>query len=144
MGSPLNIDRIPKPMVQSQPLPTLINKNIEKNNENIAHSIIKLDPLKKDTVTSKLDPSQPQQINQGIVSKSDLYVQVGAFSKFDNASRVKARLAPIGSVRLSQTFINGRDLYRVRIGPLASVSLADQTLMKLESFGYREAKIIVD
>ena len=56
-----------------------------------------------------------------------LYVQVGAFSKLDNAKALLAKLG--GDLRISALQRNGQTLYRVRTGPLNSVEDADAALV---------------
>jgi len=77
------------------------------------------------------------------VSPTNMFIQAGAFSKFDNANRVKAKLASVGDVKVSQVLVNGRDFFRVRVGPLQNVSEADQILNNVIRAGYPSAKIIV-
>lgn len=78
------------------------------------------------------------------VSPTRMYIQAGAFSKFENANRVKASLASVGEVQVSQVLVNGRDFFRVRVGPLQDVSQADQILENVIQAGYPSAKIIVE
>lgn len=76
--------------------------------------------------------------------KTDIFIQAGAFSQFDNANRVKARLNSVGKVQVSSVLVNGRDLFRVRVGPMASVETADRVLEQVIGAGYPDARIIVD
>lgn len=88
---------------------------------------------------------QPSQIVKKMpVSSTRMFIQAGAFSRFDNANRVKASLSNVGNVQVSQVLVNGRDFFRVRVGPLSSVGEADQILENVISAGYPSAKIIID
>ncbi|HUK60107.1 MAG TPA: septal ring lytic transglycosylase RlpA family protein [Stellaceae bacterium] len=78
------------------------------------------------------------------VRPTGIYVQAGAFSKAENATRLQAKLSNLGDVRVSGTKLNGSELYRVRIGPLPSVSDADQLLDRVVASGLPEARIVVD
>lgn len=101
----------------------------------------------KPAVSSFTEPVQPklnENLNRMPVSPTQIYVQAGAFSQFDNANRVKSSLSSIGTVNISQVLVNGRDFYRVRVGPMSSVSQADQVLENVIRSGYPSAKIIVE
>lgn len=83
-----------------------------------------------------------------VVAVSDtpsIYVQAGAFARFDNANRLRARLSVLGPpVRITQVYVTNQPLFRVRIGPLASVVEADRTLERVIGAGIEEAQIVVD
>ncbi len=71
-----------------------------------------------------------------------LYVQLGAFSKLENAQRLARSVGP--EVRISTLQRAGQTLYRVRTGPLNSVQDADAALSRMNGVGTGDAKIIVD
>ena len=71
-----------------------------------------------------------------------LYVQAGAFSTYDNASRLKTRLA--GDLFISPVDRNGHRLYRVRSGPYDDLESADAALARLTGLGNNDAQIVVD
>ena len=71
-----------------------------------------------------------------------LYVQVGAFSKLDNAKTLLNKLG--GDLRISTLQRNGQTLYRVRTSPLNSVEDADAALARITGAGSNDAQIVVD
>ncbi len=71
-----------------------------------------------------------------------LYVQVGAFSKLENAQRLQRSLG--GGVTISTLQRGGQTLYRVRTGPLSSVQDADAALARMSGTGSGDAQIVVD
>jgi len=71
-----------------------------------------------------------------------LYVQLGAFSKMDNAKALLNKVG--GDLRISTLQRAGQTLYRVRSGPLASVAAADATLSRITGAGANDAHIVVD
>jgi rare lipoprotein A len=73
-----------------------------------------------------------------------MFVQAGAFADATNAVRLRARLSYIGNAKVSTVIVKGRELFRVRIGPLTSLRVADQTLNRVLAEGIAGAKIIVD
>ena len=72
-----------------------------------------------------------------------LYVQVGAFSKLDNAKRLLKQPGR-GSSHLHASTRTARRLYRVRTGPLSSVQDADAALARISGTGSGDAQIVVD
>ena len=76
-----------------------------------------------------------------------LYVQVGAFSDERNANRAVERLHAAG---LATAFVrapadgSGDRLFRVRIGPVTSVSGFDQLAARLARIGFRDARLAND
>jgi len=90
-------------------------------------------------------PPLPEKV--GVVppaSSARIFVQAGAFSMRDNAQRLQARIAPLGSVQVMTASVRGIEMYRVRLGPVASVEEADQLLARVVGSGYPEARIVVD
>jgi len=90
-------------------------------------------------------PPLPEKV--GVVppaSSARIFLQAGAFSMRDNAQRLQARIAPLGSVQVMTASVRGIEMYRVRLGPVASVEEADQLLARVVGSGYPEARIVVD
>lgn len=155
-ATPITVERMPKADVSSEtlapppgakaasePAPTLraslaqpastkpvkekaLNGTARHGNE------LAVKPLKDETVTQT--PVQP----------TGIFIQAGAFAEFVNADRVRASLQRVGQVRIAQTLVKGRDIFRVRLGPIANVEEADRLLEKVARIGYPEARIIVD
>lgn len=73
-----------------------------------------------------------------------IFIQAGAFSMRDNAERVQSRIAALGSVRVTSASVNGIEVYRVRLGPLASEAEAEGMIARLAGRGYPGARIVAD
>jgi rare lipoprotein A len=88
--------------------------------------------------------SQPtgQLTRVPVPTVNHLYVQLGAFSKMDNAKALLSKVG--GDLRISTLQRNGQTLYRVRSGPLASVADADGALARITGAGANDAHIVVD
>lgn len=71
-----------------------------------------------------------------------IFVQAGAFAVPENAQRVRARIAALGSVEIVSNSANGGGLYRVRLGPVASEAAAERLLGKVIDSGYPGARVI--
>lgn len=105
-------------------------------------------PLPRPVATAAPRPPAPESqvgaMTYTTPQRTDIFIQAGAFSQFDNANRVHAKLASVGNVKVSPILVNGKDLFRVRVGPVASVEVADRLLEQVIGAGYPDARIIVD
>ena len=75
-----------------------------------------------------------------------LYLQLGAFANRDNAERLQARLSNSlpQQLHISEAVSNQQAIYRVRIGPLASVETADQLTKILTAEGIESPRVVID
>ncbi|MFI4988604.1 MAG: SPOR domain-containing protein, partial [Alphaproteobacteria bacterium] len=86
-----------------------------------------------------------QVVGSEPVRPTAIFVQVGAFSQYDNASRLRAKAAAaMGATKISEANVAGQAFYRVRIGPAASVDDADKLLDLAVRAGYHDARIVVE
>ncbi|HVJ51580.1 MAG TPA: septal ring lytic transglycosylase RlpA family protein [Aliidongia sp.] len=86
----------------------------------------------------------PETVAVVPVKLSRIYIQAGAYASGTNAIRMKALLDPLGPVIVAGARVNGMDIYRVRLGPIATVDEADQLLNRAVGVGATDAKIVVD
>ncbi|EWY42245.1 hypothetical protein N825_20350 [Skermanella stibiiresistens SB22] len=73
-----------------------------------------------------------------------IYVQAGAFTVYENANRLRARLAALGDTRIDPAMVGDTQYFRVRVGPLGTVEAADQVLTQVIDTGVNGARVIVD
>ncbi|MEO5338425.1 MAG: septal ring lytic transglycosylase RlpA family protein [Magnetospirillum sp. WYHS-4] len=78
------------------------------------------------------------------VSPTRIYIQAGSFSTYEAAHKVAARLSSVGSVNVYPALVNGRDVYRVRVGPANSVEDGDRMLKAIAGSGFQDARIVLD
>lgn len=78
------------------------------------------------------------------VTATNIYVQAGAFSVYDNAVKLSSRLSGFSSATVMPTQVKGQTLYRVRLGPVESVDAADRLLSRVVDSGHRDAIIMVE
>ena len=83
-------------------------------------------------------------VSSELVGETNIYIQAGAFANFSNANLLSARLHQFGRWRVTSVIIGGRELYRVRFGPLETVEDADLLLAQVIESGHTDARIIVD
>lgn len=91
--------------------------------------------------------AQPAPIMAQAAHRPAVFIQIGAFSSRQNAEQILARLASHALpavAALHEGLANGAPIYRVRLGPLASVELADGAARELERIGFPEYRIVVD
>ena len=94
--------------------------------------------------TVELPDLENQTIYQQQTRATQLYIQTGAFTRFDNANKMSAALSSMGSTTVSQLHGKSGSIFRVRMGPLASLEDADAMLEKVIASGYPDAKLVVD
>ena len=75
-----------------------------------------------------------------------MYLQVGAFSTFNRAEQVKSKIQQeIGDAVLVVPFLKpDGNVYRVRVGPLASVEYGDSLASRLIDLGFTDAHIVIE
>ncbi|VAW83082.1 Septum-associated rare lipoprotein A, partial [hydrothermal vent metagenome] len=95
----------------------------------------------------QLAEKPPIAASQPKVTKApSLYLQLGAFADRSNAERLQARLSSSlpEPLHISETVSNQQAVYRVRIGPLASIESADQLTKILAAEGIKSPRVVVD
>lgn len=88
-------------------------------------------------------PAPPAQVAMVSVGPNDLFVQAGAFTLYDNANRLAARLLSFGEISIQSAIVGETEFFRVRVGPLTSIEQADGVLANLIGSGFPESRIIV-
>ncbi|WP_234703832.1 septal ring lytic transglycosylase RlpA family protein [Rhodospirillum centenum] len=73
-----------------------------------------------------------------------LWVQAGAFTIYDNANRLRAKLSRIGPTLISTAMVGNTEFFRVRVGPLPTVERADAVLAQVIADGSNAARVIVE
>ncbi len=96
-----------------------------------------------------INPSGAEQIAEqspNIASHHDLFIQVGAFLKRPNANRLSQNLSHTlkRSVRVLQAGTAHKPVFRVQVGPLASVEQADALTPVLKREGISDMHIVID
>lgn len=142
VGSPITVERLPKTKVKTEALSLPPGATASPAPSRPVSSAPVAPP---GPPAAAIDSGVADgKIEIGPASRTSIFVQAGAFGRFDNANRVRARLSTVGSVKVSPVLINGRDLYRVRVGPFDNVADADKMLDSVTRAGYPEARIIVE
>jgi rare lipoprotein A len=103
-----------------------------------------IDPLAWNT-----DTRQPRPVAAKMTANPDakIYLQLGAFSVRSNAEKlvVKTVSNAISGVFLSEDRTGfGNTIYRVRVGPLASVDIADDMISQLLRNGFDDFHVVIE
>ncbi|MGH6975750.1 MAG: SPOR domain-containing protein, partial [Stellaceae bacterium] len=77
-------------------------------------------------------------------ANSKIYIQAGAFSRREHAENLKAKLRQFGAVNIDTARVNGANIYRVRIGPIATTGEADRLLGDIINSGAPQARLAFD
>lgn len=90
--------------------------------------------------TTAMEPAEP------VAKPAGLFVQAGAFGDKANAERLVQRLRTDGvaNATVRQDEVNGRTLYRVRVGPVPTVNEFDATVARLRHLGLQDARLALD
>ncbi|MEM7541980.1 MAG: septal ring lytic transglycosylase RlpA family protein [Pseudomonadota bacterium] len=92
-------------------------------------------------------PNQrPQVAKQSPGGSREVYLQIGAFGERTNAERLHASVSAYltEAVRIAIGDDGGRPIYRVQVGPIFSVSVADRVVSALSSFGIEEHHFVAN
>ena len=83
-------------------------------------------------------------VKQAAVSPSNIYVQIASLTERGKAQVFAQEMSNFGIARVYPAIVNGKQYYRVRLGPLGSVANADSLLSSLSHSGHSDAIIVVD
>jgi rare lipoprotein A len=93
---------------------------------------------------SQARPASGRSDSSGRSDDSRAFVQAGAFADGDNASRAGSKLSHLAPVVITYGGLDGRNLYRVRLGPLPSPQEAHEVLAEVARAGFADSKVIME
>lgn len=94
-----------------------------------------------DVETKSLD-GQDLPSKKSVLPKQKYYVQLGVFSRKESAEALRQKLGQIGQVEVSELTSGGRQLYRVRVGPVNSRVDANVLVDDVLDNGHQDAFIL--
>lgn len=94
------------------------------------------------TITAAPEPDGV--VTQSQVPATNIFVQAGSFVRIANAERLRARLSSLGQTRIATAQVGDAQYFRVRLGPMVSVTEADRLLATLHGNGFRDARVVVE
>jgi rare lipoprotein A len=101
-------------------------------------------PAPRQVQAVKNEATDRQQVTVETVGEAKLFVQAGAFTRYEYAVRSRDTLTAVAPTRIVEAVIGRRTFYRVRIGPLASVEEGDRVLNEVIANGFARARIVAD
>ena len=81
-------------------------------------------------------------VSTGPVRQTGIFVQAGSFAVYSNAERLTKKLVTIAPTIIEPVTVGTQKLYRVKLGPIASVEEADGVLEKVIRAGMGTAKVV--
>jgi len=79
-----------------------------------------------------------------VTGGNQLYVQAGAFTVLENATKLQQKLSSLGHTIMVKAIVNGRQFYRVRVGPVPDVAHADELLERVKGAGIANPRTVVE
>ena len=137
---PNNIPAQPLPPAKAQPLKSIEVKGAPTKTP--AKGTKKAPQLAKLPESTAPQRAIPGKGKVDLPAGSGVYIQAGAFSDQSNAHRLEQQLREFGNVFIVTISVAGKQLYRVRLGPLQDDSGAEKLLGQVKSFGYEDAQIV--
>ena len=89
-----------------------------------------------------LEKKNEQNLENSILTNKELLIQVGAFTDHRNAKTLSEKLSEFKAY-INRVFINNKYLYRVRIGPISNLDLAEEMKRKLFDLGYTSSHLVM-
>lgn len=129
----------PREAVASKPLPAPAQPGARETRPTATPA-----PVRTTSLPPPVEPVLTKEVEVLPVSPTGIYVQAGAFSNLENALRMRDQLFNMGPTQISRFAVSGTEIYRVRIGPLQTVEVADATLSRVVNSGVSEAQLIVE
>lgn len=143
-GEPqLQVAASPREAVLSQPLPSS-GPTAGAPQTTVQTTQLDPAPARSLPAPSSHAPILPDEVEIMPVSPTGIYVQAGAFSQLENALRMRDRIYGMGPTQISRFAVSGSEIYRVRIGPLDTVEVADATLSEVVNAGVPGAQLVVE
>lgn len=133
----------PRGSVQAESLPPPPGATVKTSAPELSSSA-PAKPQRGMTVEAVERELATQEVKSVPIRTTSLYVQAGSFSRHDNANRLAARLTSVGKAQVQQANVQGKPVFRVRLGPLQSVEDADRMLDAVVATGTQDARVVVD
>lgn len=85
------------------------------------------------------------QLVKKVLATHHIYLQIGAFSDLNNALRLKTRIkrSALPAAQISAGVYLENPIYRVLIGPIASVDKADKLSKRLSDLGFHNSRYLL-
>ena len=106
--------------------------------------LVRAEPLPLAPAAGRGGPTIASIASGSSQSGGSFYVQTGAFSTINNATRQRELISSYGSTEIFQASAGGHEVYRVRVGPYTTPDAAGIVADRLKRSGYGEARVVTD
>jgi len=113
-------------------------QNIEKKNLNQP-----VEDFKNEDKKNTIKKVKSETDENFILKDSQIAVQVGAFTDHRNAKSLIDKLSEFKAY-IKREFVENKYIYRVRIGPLTNIDLANELQEKLFQLGYTSSHLVMN
>ena len=113
-------------------------QNIEKKNLNPP-----VEDFKNEDKKNTIKKVKSETDENFILKDSQIAVQVGAFTDHRNAKSLIDKLSEFKAY-IKREFVENKYIYRVRIGPLTNIDLANELQEKLFQLGYTSSHLVMN
>ena len=98
------------------------------------------------TTTTTISPAATVAASPANSTHTQLFLQLGSFISFNNAESLRAQLAlnNVTAAAVQQTEVDRKNIYRVRIGPIATIEEADDLASRIHELGMGVPSIVID
>ncbi len=83
-----------------------------------------------------------QNTEKGLPLDDTYYVQAGSFREKQLALSFENKLQKFGTTEIAESEVNNNTYYRVRLGPVSGEDAAQDLLLKVQSGGFHDARIV--
>jgi len=143
--SPIRSDtKLPKAGVTKeklQPPSGAISSPVQEKRQRPGNIVIRRSTVRKSISRERVELDG--KVTTVSVNPNDMYVQVGAFTQFQNAHQAAARLSILNNVNITSAIVNGKEFFRVRAGPIQTLDDADFLLESILRAGFNAARLVV-
>ena len=113
-------------------------QNIEK--KNLTPTVKDFENEEKEIKTEKVETESDKNF---VLKDNKIAVQVGAFTDHRNAKTLIEKLSEFKAY-IKREFVENKYIYRVRIGPLKNINIANELQEKLFQLGYTSSHLVMN
>ncbi len=106
--------------------------------------LVRAEPPPMPPASARGGPTVASIASGSTQSAGSFYVQTGAFSTINNATRQRDLISSYGATEIFQASAGGHEVYRVRVGPYTTPDAAGIVADRLKRSGYGEARVVTD
>lgn len=99
-------------------------------------------PPPSETAAAEPEPAKEKPVEKAPAAGGKYLIQAGSFSSEENAQKLHSKLLDIATASIDYIEKNGRQWWRVRVGPFADKQEAEAALAQVRAAGSPDAKLV--